>query len=159
MSFYHQALVLAPTDQPASAGLNRVVDLLITSAHEAVRAQQFVQVRELLMVIVVVSPDHVATSSLAWALTVARSSAAARSQQVLAREEVIKTALRAANTALAAGHLTAPAADNALNHFHKALALAPDNAAAQQGLEQVQKALLTNARQLLLSNKSYVSYW
>lgn len=55
--------------------------------------------------------------------------------------------LRQAQERLASGQLSAPADDNAVFYFNQALALAPDNAQAQQGLQQVAEQYIERVNQ------------
>jgi serine/threonine protein kinase/tetratricopeptide (TPR) repeat protein len=139
---FSAALVLAPDNSAARAGLSVIVERFATLAISAVDNNRLEQARAYLQ-----TAGNIASESDAALLMQAQAAYEKKLIAVAAADRAtqVRRILETANADLAAGRLRTPSGGNALERFAQALRLDPSNAEARVGIERVAGAFVALA--------------
>jgi TonB family protein len=129
--FYRAMLERDPESVEALRGVDRVRSFLVNGAETALRDSDLAGARDLATQVLSIEPANRAAKSVI-----------ARIDQL----EFIARLTERAVEQISAGRLTKPRDDNALATYREVLAVDPDNAVAQQGIESVAQRLATIAQ-------------
>ncbi len=148
--YYGAALAIAPNDSRAKAGLDRVVDKLLSDAETALLAESVDTAETNVAAALGLAPSSTRAAFLAVQVRKERErgalSRARETARTAAGKEQAATYLRQANQRLRSGNLIEPAEDNARFYIEAARALAPDDPAIARLSRSLQTAMLERAR-------------
>jgi TonB family protein len=140
---YAQVLELDPGNDAARQGLESVVQRVVANAESAMFAGNVEQGQAYLRQAAAINPN-------APGITTLRQTE--ENLREIKQDQEVKEQLLAAAEALQADRLMPPDEPSAFMLYQKVLAVEPDSAAAQRGLELVRSGLLDRARTLLAAD-------